>query len=153
MATQLKEPDRSAPAIPLSDCTWDETPIDLRVKVRDLLYKLTCDIEALGDASPYYSVIYFTPQGNAHTAYANGKVKEQGASAYPIKCADFSGKSQFEAFEDAASALLETIAHDKPQGRDRLIWRHKPEASRELHEDGLYIKIYTRIGWDKSEGK
>jgi hypothetical protein len=140
-----------APELPLADCIgWENGVPELRLKVRDLLYKLMCDIEALGDGNPYWSSVYFTPQGNPHTAYANGKVKEQVEPIHPVRCADFTEASQFSAFEAVSDALYEQIKNDKPQDSHRLIWRERPEAGRELHEDGLYIKIYTRIGWDKS---
>jgi hypothetical protein len=146
---------KDVPDLPLEDETGDigfERPM-LKESVRDLVYKLMSDIEALSDGNPYWSSVYFTPQGSRHTVYVNGEIKGEGAEIGLIKCRDFSGGAQMEAFRESAAGTLACIAHDRPASRNRLIWRRLPEASRVLRDDGLYIKIYTRLGWDKSEGE
>lgn len=147
----------------LSEKRWSDIPLAdearylglerpmLPERVGVIVEKLRNDIELLGDGNPYFSCIYFTPQGNQHTAFANGKVKPQGEEIRPIKCVDLTEGAQVRAFQEAADATLAVIRHEKPEGRSRLIWRQQPEATRVLREDGLYVKIYTRIGWDKSE--
>ncbi|CDO34315.1 hypothetical protein [Novosphingobium sp. KN65.2] len=92
-----------------------------------------------------------TERGILHTIYCNGAIKQQGEMARPIIAASLSHSDQVTAFERAAHETLAIIAANKPKGRDLLIWRSCPSASRTLMPDGLHVRIYTRLSWDKIE--
>jgi hypothetical protein len=134
------------------DRTGDDCPAQLDAQVAEILKRLTRSLEDLGDGSPYDSTSAFTPQGNRHTAYANGFRKDEGSEAVTAK-SGLSVAAQLDVFEQISRLTLEAIAKEKPEDRNRLIWRVKPRAERELRESGLHLKIYTRLGWDNSEGK
>lgn len=99
-----------------------------------------------------YGANHSTEQGIPFTAYANGAIKEQGESGRLIKCDDLTSAAQIKAMQDAADATYECILANKPADADLLIWRVRPEASRCLKPDGLEVKIYARLAWDKFRG-
>ncbi len=139
---------------PIEDATDDFDTLGNKMlgeRIWEIMNDLTARIEEIG-ANPYWSTVAFTPQGNLHTAYANGAIKNQGEAAARWKVNGFSAEDQLEAFKRSADATFAAIIADKPEGRDRLIWREMPKPKRIIRDDGLYILIYTRIGWDKSEG-
>ncbi|MBB6424960.1 hypothetical protein [Sphingopyxis sp. JAI128] len=123
---------------------------------------LECTLEAIAHdlerrvelLAPYvaYSGGATTEQGKIHTVYVNGAIKPQGAYARRIQCADLSKSAQIAAMQAAASSTYECIVANKPPEADLLIWRARPEASRCLKCDGLDVKIYARLAWDKFKG-
>jgi hypothetical protein len=123
----------------------------LEARVKKITDDLESRIDALGKGN-YPSCCFQTPQGNAHTVYANGKIKPEGESTALIMVDGLSVDAQVAAFQKAADLTFECVRHEKPEGRDRVIWRRMPEASRGLREDGLCVRINLRLGWDKIDG-
>ena len=90
-----------------------------------------------------------TEQGIVHVAYVNGTITGQGEMARAISCDDFSVPAQVRAMQEASDSTYDCILANKPPEADLLIWRIRPEASRCLKPEGLDVKIYTRLAWDK----
>jgi len=104
-------------------------------------------------ASHYgYGANHSTEQGIPFTSYMNGAIKRQCETGRRIKCGDLTAASQFKAMQEAADATYDCVLANKPPDADLLIWRHRPEASRCLKPDGLEVKIYARLAWDKFRG-
>ena len=100
-------------------------------------------------ASVAHGCSVMTEQGIPFTAYANGAIKLQGESGRRIQSADLTKVAQIAAMQEAATSTYECVVANKPPEADLLIWRIRPEASRCLKTDGLDVKIYTRLAWDK----
>lgn len=109
---------------------------------------LTRRIELLA-RSVAYSGGAATEQGILHTSYANGAIHREGERIRDCRASGLDAKAQIAALQIAAQETYETVLANKPTDADLLIWRSPPQALRSLREDGLYVRIKTRLSWDK----
>lgn len=113
-----------------------------------MLERIEALLEAQSAGSVYASCSALTPAGNQHIVICNGAVKPEGEAAVAIKAASINIADQIEAFRKATVVTVQAIVASRPEGQYRCILRRAPNAARYLKDDGLYVDINLRLGWD-----